>query len=644
MVSSTTVLNSMVNSTVALTVMFKTFQLLASLQVLLESVRSAQGIYPVVDVPGPGILLDKLPGTELLKGRQNLDLVMTPATIQTKAGGKTLMHLNAPVYRVKGSKKAYLFGPTLRLKAGESFNVTLQNDLINTVSNSNVQHDVGNTNFHTHGLHAGTGKYNQDPKDVTTNGDNIFLSLKGKKKSTDKASVLTLTSSLPKDHLPGVSWYHPHEHGSSTSQTYSASGLIIIEDDPSWLPDANGCGQIRRVLESAPEIPLHIQLMTFAKPASRDPWNDANIQLAAEEGNSPLCCDGNSLYGTETDVDIGFINGGWQPTIELKGGEWSRWRIAMTGYKRFTSLQILDEDDNVADCDIELIAKDALYLLQIPRKVNYILLPAGGRAEVLVRCKSTSKKLSLASGQEPLPFNVVAGGGGGMGGGGMGGGGMGGGGGGGGGGGMGSMGVDHSFKQRVLANIVVKSGDTQEDIQDKRCTPRRPDYAPDLRDANVAAAKAQNKIVYDSRATFRDSPQGCTIGGEKFSFPDPRPLTGPLGSIVEWNFFMLWNHPLHLHTNPFQIMKLPGGSLTEYFEEGDYHDTLFLPMIRGTSIPVRFQPGPYYGYSVVHCHFLQHEDAGCMKVIEWTCPAGSKGDPVTGTCSKGYIPPVKGTF
>ena len=592
---------------------------------------------PKIKIPGPGVDINKLPGVSLMTNpRRNLDLVMMPATIEAKVDGKTLVHVNAPVYRAADRSAPYFFGPTLKLKAGATFNVSIANSLVNGKSGSELQHHVGNTNFHTHGLHAPTGKYNQDANDRTTNGDNIFLMVAGKSKPGEAAKKLKLQSSIPDTHMPGLHWYHPHVHGSTTSQTYSASGLVVVEDDPKWLPDAAGCRQVRQVLESSPDQLLHLQLMTFKAPASRNPWNDANIQLAASEGDSPLCCDDKDLYGTKTDVDIGFVNGGYQPTIRLKAGEWSRWRMAMAGYKRYMSLEILDEDGNDADCDMQLLAKDGVYLMQVPRKINYVLLPAGGRSEMLVRCRKTSKKLRVASGHQPLPFTVTGMGGGGMGGGGMGGGGM---------GGMGSAGVDHLFRQEVLAYVTVDDGNTETDLAEKACTPLRPDYAPDLRDTNLQAAGATRKIIYDTRATFQDSPIGCTIGGEKFSFPDPAPLLAPLGSIVEWNVFMLWNHPLHLHTNAFQITGLPGSSsLTSYFQEGDYHDTLFLPMIRGSSVAVRFQPGPYYGFSVMHCHFLQHEDAGCMKVVEWQCPAGSQGDPRTGKCGKGYIPAVQGTL
>ena len=43
--------------------------------------------------------------------------------------------------------------------------------------------------------------------------------------------------------------------------------------------------------------------------------------------------------------------------------------------------------------------------------------------------------------------------------------------------------------------------------------------------------------------------------------------------------------------------------------------------------------------TVMHCHFLAHEDEGCMKVMEYTCPEDA--EEVAGECladgkKKGY--------
>ena len=87
-------------------------------------------------------------------------------------------------------------------------------------------------------------------------------------------------------------------------------------------------------------------------------------------------------------------------------------------------------------------------------------------------------------------------------------------------------------------------------------------------------------------------------------------------------------HPLHVHINPFMITELPkpiaNGTYTgNWFEVGDYHDTLLIPQGTGKT-QLRFQPGPYSGFSVTHCHFLNHEDVGCMRMVEWRCPDGNE--------------------
>ena len=61
-----------------------------------------------------------------------------------------------------------------------------------------------------------------------------------------------------------------------------------------------------------------------------------------------------------------------------------------------------------------------------------------------------------------------------------------------------------------------------------------------------------------------------------FPAADPRPLELPLGSVVEWASPKMHAHPLHMHTNPFQLVDLPqdwlqpGCSYSDWFEAGDF--------------------------------------------------------------------------
>ena len=76
--------------------------------------------------------------------------------------------------------------------------------------------------------------------------------------------------------------------------------------------------------------------------------------------------------------------------------------------------------------------------------------------------------------------------------------------------------------------------------------------------------------------------------------------------------------------NPYQLGTVTDttGDASSYFIAGDWHDVLFQPA--GISIPtVYFQTADYTGKVVAHCHFLNHEDKGCMAYWEITGTASS---------------------
>lgn len=53
------------------------------------------------------------------------------------------------------------------------------------------------------------------------------------------------------------------------------------------------------------------------------------------------------------------------PPLRLKAGQWQRWRLVHTGYKRFLDLQILDGGgEPAAGCELGLVAKDGVYVPQ----------------------------------------------------------------------------------------------------------------------------------------------------------------------------------------------------------------------------------------------------------------------------------------
>lgn len=440
-------------------------------------------------------------------------------------------------------------------------------------------------------------------------------------------------------------WYHPHSHGSSGIQSATANGLIIVEDNPKWLPDRNGCKSLRNELTKAKEVILSFGFMLFRAPQPSFPGATANLDDASipswnNDAENPLCCGNDTsanaipgaLTGSQAATNFVLVNGGLAPVIEMQAGVFQRWRMAHVGFKYFLDMQILDSKGNPAkECETMLVAKDGVYMLQIPRKVDNIFLAAANRAEVLVRCTPASGKAAtytLSSGVAPSPFGNYT-----------------------------------SFSlqtQDVLATLSVsaKKGSVSRALVSEACTPLRPSYAQDLQDPSLQKAKATGALEeVDVKFTY-ELPYGCLVNSQNFTFPDPKPISHLLGKVVEWPAFENANeHPLHIHTNPFQVIRLsgpdflqPGAGYGQWFSPGDFYDTLMLPMTMPfaagnatiwPNIGIRLQPS-YTGYSVMHCHSLQHEDTGCMKVIKWSCPGSENKDAQPTACSFKY--PVPGTF
>lgn len=655
---------------------------------------------------GTGQPLRSLPGAHILQGQSNaytIDATFGPVSVTGyDADGSLLCQFTNPGLMSGG--QAYMFGPTLRVKAGQHFTMVMTNGLVgesmgedpSSLNGSVPQHFHGtyDTNMHTHGVVVGPGARVQAATMLQSGdiiqSDNIFVQLGPRPNVTSPSETATYNYTLPRDHSPGLYWYHPHKHGSTTLQSAMANGIIIIEDEPSYLPNKNNCTQIRKKMASAPEVLLNFQLINFnwrtvSSPppghipnATTTPLLDkkdlANIQFVSNDTHpdNTMCCDGKHYaYGGKATVGPGgsgekliLVNGGYKPVTEMKSGQWERWRLVFSGYQFFMVLTIQHADNlgKSANCEIQLIAKDGMYLMDIPRKVDNFYLTAASRAEALVRCHGPpGKKYVLSAGRRttqlygeamrgPLPLqwgytnesyinatghpplNSIR---------------------------------SNEAEQDVVMTIVMKKGKTEGSLKERACTPLRPDYAPDLRDE--ALEEAGNPPMYNmsnSFAQYYGYGYGCVVSKgqnrKAFMLPDPDPIIMPLGQVVEWTFTNTAMHPLHLHVNHFQIIELKAGPqmiMNSFFEIGDYHDTLHTPFAQGTypqvpspealigsSMVLRVQPGPFTGYTVLHCHFLQHEDMGCMKVVKYECPGYEGANTEQPLDCTNWTYPVKGTW
>ena len=206
-------------------------------------------------------------------------------------------------------------------------------------------------------------------------------------------------------------------------------------------------------------------------------------------------------------------------------------------------LTVFDADTNLPapQCEIQLYAKDGVYLQQLPRRVGGIFLAAANRAEVLFRCAGPPGKKYVMTSRTCEPFSSDC---------------------------FGYKGddipvdrVNHigPFFQDVLWTIELTQplpyppgAPLISPIAERACTPLRPGYAADLRDANIAAANATAKLTSINLAygglNFNVTPPGlpkeafyyacaytnnASEAGTPFVFPDPSPIQLELGKIVQ---------------------------------------------------------------------------------------------------------------
>lgn len=108
------------------------------------------------------------------------------------------------------------------------------------------------------------------------------------------------------------------------------------------------------------------------------------------------------------------------------------------------------------------------------------------------------------------------------------------------------------------------------------------------------------------------------INGQEFEMVDPPRIDAqvPLGDVERWIFTTVGNapHPVHVHASPFQVQSRSGGRGQLYPWEAGWKDTVLLEDGETVEVLVRFTA--YKGIYLMHCHKLEHEDAGMMMNFE----------------------------
>src|ERR1700675_4859906 len=124
----------------------------------------------------------------------------------------------------------------------------------------------------------------------------------------------------PRDHLPGLFWYHTHPHGESHRQVLDGmSGAIVIEGMDRYVPE------LRNLREQ----------VLVVRGESIEHARDSSALLRRVEAQPPSC-------GSEPEeIDRIFtVNDEVRPAININPGERQFWRVVNASADRYIDFQL----------------------------------------------------------------------------------------------------------------------------------------------------------------------------------------------------------------------------------------------------------------------------------------------------------------
>lgn len=237
--------------------------------------------------------------------------------------------------------------PVLRVSPGDHLNITYTNDLPAKPREScAISPCMNMTNLHFHGLEISPRAPQDDVLDM--------MAMPGE--------TLNYNVQIPKDHPPGLYWYHTHPHGESHRQVLDGmSGAIVIEGIERYVPELRG---LREQI-----------LVVRGREILRDPDADA---LKQSVELSPHTCGSES----EPPQEIFTVNGRVRPRIEISQGERQFWRIVNASRDRYLDLDLQGQP-------FEIVAMDGVPIAYYDpdhskHVADHALLPPAGRLEAIV--------------------------------------------------------------------------------------------------------------------------------------------------------------------------------------------------------------------------------------------------------------------
>ncbi len=431
--------------------------------------------------------------------------------------------------------------PVIRASAGDVLKIEYSNDLpIKSSESCAINPCMDMTNLHFHGL---TVSPDAPQDDVLT-----MLAKPGE--------MLHYSVEIPRDHPPGLFWYHTHPHGESHRQVLDGmSGAIVIEGMERYVPE------VARLRERV--------MVVRGRSIERDP-NAAALKRAVE-----IPAEGCGAEGQPV-AEIFTVNGVVRPQIEIAPNERQFWRIVNASADRYLDLQLAGQT-------FEIVALDGMPLAyhdpkRPTRTTDHLLLAPAGRLEAIVTgappgTHRALRTLCVNTGPEGDPN-----------------------------------------PQMVLADLAEPSSPQPRSSQPSANSAERlhtiDDRPPLFKPIDVEPLM---KAEPDFTVIFTEDKNGFYINGRKYE-PDASPMTSAgVGTYQHWRILnrSAELHPFHIH----QVHFLAYAENDVPLPHPEWLDTVNVPVGGSVDVILDFTDPVIKGMSLFHCHLLNHEDKGMMAKI-----------------------------
>lgn len=432
--------------------------------------------------------------------------------------------------------------PIIRSSPGDTLSINYVNNLpTKSEETCAVNPCMDMTNLHFHGLSVSP---DAPQDDVLT-----MLAKPGE--------VLHYAVKIPRDHPPGLFWYHTHPHGESDRQVLDGmSGAIVIEGIEAYVPEVVGLRERVIVVRG------------------RSIKHDPNAAALMREVEVPAKgCGGEN----ESVEEIFTINGALRPQIEISPKERQFWRIVNASPDRYLDLR-LDGGS------FQIVALDGMPLAyhdpQQPTRIeDHVLLAPAGRVEAIVtgpvpQAHAALRTLCVDTGPDgdPNPEMVLA-----------------------------------DLTQTSAART---SPDEQKPDPLPEPEPRMKTKPPVYKPVDVEPFKKHSPSF---TVIFTEDKNGFYINGKKFAMDAAPMTTVRVGGYQHWSIVNRTAeiHPFHIHQVHFLSYAQNGAPLAH----PAWLDTVNVP-VGGTVDVILDVTNPVIrGMAVFHCHLLNHEDKGMMAKI-----------------------------